>query len=303
MRQKIITIVDKFISKLPVIFFDVTAIPISWYLAYWLRYNLQPNPSSFTSPQSFEALALLAIVQVTSFYYFKIYRGLWRFSSLNDVIRIIKSVFTAAVMVIPVFYLTAVLLHIPRSVLPLYCIILTTILCGGRLIVRMQWDKPSKQSKDSEIKKVLVIGAGLAGEGLIRDLKRFGYYHPVGIVDDNVSKRGLEIHGVRVLGTIEQLEDIVNRYQVDLIFIAIPSANSAVMRRIVQLCENTKIPFRTLPSILALVAGRVEVNALRPVNIEDLLGRDQVVLEWDKIADSISGRRVIVTGGGGLNRI
>jgi FlaA1/EpsC-like NDP-sugar epimerase len=299
MLQKIITIVDKFISKLPVILFDVSAIPVSWYIAYWLRFNLQTNPSSLTSVYSFSALALLAIVQISCFYYFKIYRGLWRFASLNDVVRIIKSVCTAVILIIPVFYTMSILHYIPRSVFPLYAIILTTFLCGGRLIVRLQWDRPNTQGKNVEIKKVLVIGAGLAGEGLIRDLKRFGYYKPVGIVDDNTSKRGLEIHGVRVLGTIEQISEIVNRHQVDLIFIAIPSANSAVMRRIVQLCEQTKVAFRTLPSILALAAGRVEVNALRPVNIEDLLGRDQVVLEWEKIADSIFGRRVLVTGGGG----
>lgn len=118
-------------------------------------------------------------------------------------------------------------------------------------------------------------------------------------MDDNLNKVGLEVHGVRVLGTTRQIGDLVRKFSIELIFIAIPSAKSASMRRIVTLCESSQVLFRTLPSISALASGRVEVNALRPVNIEDLLGRDQVNLQWDIIASLISGKRILVTGGGG----
>lgn len=297
--QKIIFLIKKILAKLPVILFDVTAIPVAWFAAYWLRYNMHPYPSILTSMHSSIALALLAVVQISCYYYFKIYRGLWRFSSLNDVIRILKASVTAMVLVIPALYVTSILQHLPRSVFPLYCIILATILCGGRLSVRLQWDKRGRGQQLSEIKKVLIVGAGQAGEGLARDLRRSSFYLPIGFVDDNTSKRGLEVHGIRVLGTIKEIEKLVNQYEVDLIFIAIPSARSAMMRRIVSHCELCGVPFRTLPSISALAAGRVEVNALRAVNIEDLLGRDQVTLQWGKIASSISGKRVLITGGGG----
>lgn len=133
----------------------------------------------------------------------------------------------------------------------------------------------------------------------MRDLKRNNTYEPVGFVDDNLSKRGLEVHGVRVLGTIAQIADRVSQYSIDLIFIAMPSVGSVVMRRIVTACEESGVPFRMLPSLSALASGRVEVNALRAVNIEDLLGRDQVYLEWDKLNAGIAGKRVLVTGGGG----
>jgi FlaA1/EpsC-like NDP-sugar epimerase len=299
MMQKMVLVLRKIISKLPVILFDVAAIPVAWYTAYWLRFNMHPYPSILTSSHSYIALSLLSLVQVSCYYYFKTYRGLWRFSSLNDVIRILKASLTAMVLVIPILYLSSVLQHLPRAVLPLYCIIVATLLCGGRLFVRLQWDKSSKTERVAENKRVLIIGAGQAGEGLVRDLKRGTYYQPVGFVDDNFSKRGLEVHGVRVLGSIRQLNDFISKYAVDLIFIAIPSVRSATMRRIVTYCERSNIPFRTLPSLSALAAGRVEVNALRPVNIEDLLGRDQVNLQWDKIATHIAGRRVLVTGGGG----
>ncbi len=289
----------KIYSKLPVVAFDALSIPVAWYFAYWLRFNMKPLPSSLANSYSFTALSILALVQIICYYHFKIYRGLWRFSSLNDVARIIRSVVCAIILVIPILYITSLLPHIPRSVLPLYGIILVTMLCGARLFYRNHWDKRNKHGVQSDIKRVLIVGAGHAGEGLIRDLKRTHSYLPIGLVDDNISKRGLEVHGVRVLGTLLQLADLVAVHQVDLIFIAIPSARSAAMRRIVEHCEQSNVPFRTLPSIQALVSGRVKVDALREVNIEDLLGRDQVELNWDKIAANIQGRRVLVTGGGG----
>lgn len=299
MMKKFIVSLKKLYLKLPVILFDIAVIPLAWYAAYWLRYNLHPNSVILNSVYFYSALLFLGTIQVGCYYYFKTYRGLWRFASLNDVIRILKSSIVAMILVIPVLYLTSIAQHIPRSVFPLYSIILATLLCGGRLLCRLHWDKRNRVKREITIKNVLIVGAGQAGEGLARDLKRLHSYQPIGFVDDNTSKIGLEVHGVRVLGATHHIEQLVTRYAVDLIFIAIPSARSSIMRRIVTHCEASNIPFRTLPSISALAAGRVEVNALRAVNIEDLLGRDQVHLEWDKIAATVVNKRVLITGGGG----
>jgi FlaA1/EpsC-like NDP-sugar epimerase len=288
----------KFLTQLPVIIYDILAVPVAWYAAYWLRFNLHPEPGILTSNHSFIALGFLILAQAVSYFYFKTYLGLWRFSSLDDVLRILKASVTAVVLVIPVLYLSSILQHLPRSVFPLYSIILAMLLCGGRLMIRLQSDKANRL-ESSDKKRVLIVGAGLAGEGLARDLKRNGMYQPIGFIDDSKKKRGLEVHRIPVLGAIHDIEQFVLNYAIDLIFIAMPSARSATMRRIVTYCESTKVPFRTLPSLSALASGRVEVNSLRPVHIEDLLGRDQVVLEWQKITNAIDGKKVLITGGGG----
>ncbi|WP_131780282.1 polysaccharide biosynthesis protein [Legionella bozemanae] len=299
MRHKMSVLSQKLHKKTPVFLCDIFAIPAAWYAAHWLRYNMQPFPKILTSSHSIEALALLTVIQVSCYFYFKTYRGLWRFFSLNDVVRILKATLTTTVLGISVLYVTSMLHELPRSVFPLYCMILTTILCSCRLLRRIYWDKRARGNKATEIKRVLIIGAGMAGEGLARDLKRSNRYKPVGFIDDNLAKRGLEVHGIPVLGTSSQITERVHKYKIDLIFIAIPSASSSVMRRIVTCCEESQTPFSTLPSLNALASGRVEVNALRPVNIEDLLGRDQVNLQWDRLSAGLAGKRVLVTGGGG----
>ncbi|MBA2656386.1 MAG: polysaccharide biosynthesis protein [Tatlockia sp.] len=296
---KISSLFQKLYKKLPVIVFDLSAIPVAWYCAYWLRYNMQPFASSQKLSFSLMSLLILMSVQLLSYYYFKVYRGLWRYSSLNDVGRIIKATVTATIISIPLLYLATMLHYIPRSVFPLYTLIFITILCSARLLLRILWEQHSKEPQLSAVKRVLIIGAGQAGESLVRDLKRTQSYLPVGLIDDNKNKRGMEVHGVQVLGTTDDLPQLALQYRIDLIFIAIPSIRSALMRRIVNNCETCNIAFRTLPSLSALADGRVEVNALRDVNIEDLLGRDQVILHWDKIAATIKDKRVAVTGGGG----
>lgn len=290
--------IRKLYAKLPVIIFDLSAVPLAWYAAYWLRFNMQPSAMDIEYPSFLEALLILTFVQTVCYYYFKVYRGLWRFSSLNDLGRILKAAVTATLLVIPVLYSVSIIQHIPRSVLPLYAIIFVTILCGGRLMMRNQWDRRSG-TVTKDIQRVLIVGAGAAGEWLVRDLKRNKMYLPVGMVDDSPGKRGLEVHGVRVLGKIRELPSIVSERAVDLILIAIPSARTKTMQRIVSECERSAVPFRTLPGIAALASGQVSVNALRDVNIEDLLGRDQVSLDWNKIVATIAGHKVLVTGGGG----
>lgn len=291
--------ISKLYSKWPIFLYDLAAVPVAWFGAYLLRYNLHPFSIHLFTQESWSALFIFSLIQVSTYYYFKVYRGLWRFSSIQDLTRIIQSVSFATLLAIPALYQMSLLQFVPRSVLPLYAIMVITLQCMGRLLARLHFDAQKRAAQDAPGQRVLVIGAGAAGESLLRDLKRSKQYHVVGLLDDDTSTHHKEIHGVGVLGAIKDIGKIVKKQSVELVFIAIPSARSSDMRNIVAYCEKAKIPFRTLPTLTTLASGKIEINALRDVNIEDLLGRDPVHLEWNKIADTIRGKRVIVTGGGG----
>jgi FlaA1/EpsC-like NDP-sugar epimerase len=148
-------------------------------------------------------------------------------------------------------------------------------------------------------KRVLVLGAGRAGETLLRELARENRYRPVGILDDNPTLRGAKIQGVPVLGALERLPELSGEVAAEMLLIAMPSASNAQMQRVVELCEEAGIPFRTVPRLQDVVAGRMNFNELKEVAIEDLLGREAVQLDWTAIRTGLSGKRVFVTGGGG----
>lgn len=291
---------QKIYSKFPALVFDTLAVPIAWVTAFWLRNDMVGFPMQARPIHLAWTLPVLLVTQILSYYYFKVYRGLWRFSSLSDVVRVLKAVTCTTMLASSLFYFMPFSDVIPSSIYPLYALTLISLLCGGRLLVRahigLRYYHPAQAH---EKKTVLIIGAGQAGEGLVRDLIRMNEYTPIGFLDDSFNKVSQEVHGVRVLGRVQDLPLVLDACRIDLIFIAIPSARSITMRRIVTQCELTGIPFRTLPSMHALASGQVEVNALREVSIEDLLGRDQVALNWDKISDAIGGKRIVVTGGGG----
>lgn len=289
-----VSFIQKLYLKLPVILFDILAVPIAWFLAASFL-------SGMVSIQSvWQSLLLVVVIQVVFYYGFRVYRGLWRFASVNDVFRIIKSVMVASIIVATIWYALPSKHLALWPLLPLHALILIGLLCGARLFLRFQTDLRNKKAQPVEsIKRVLVVGAGSAGESLVREMKKTREYVPVGFIDDDRKKRGLEVHGVRVLGMTPQLSELAVQTDANLIVIAIPSISGSNIRRIVSYCEQCHIPFRTLPSLSAMTSGRVEIKTIKPVNIEDLLGRDQVTLDWEKIAFGIQDRRVVVTGAGG----
>ncbi len=186
----------------------------------------------------------------------------------------------------------------PRSVLVLYPAILIAGLSIPRLIYRRikdhhfdirAWDR----------KRALVVGAGVAGEALIRDLLKPGPYQPVVLLDDSERRAGQEIHGVRVVGALSDLEKVVESHDIEIVLLAIPSASHQLIQQVVQQCQAHEVPCRTLPSVADIAGGKVEVSQLRQVEIEDLLGRDTVELDQSGIHHLLTGRTVLITGAGG----
>ncbi len=276
---------------------DLAMIPVAWLGAYWLRYNLGTIPvDQFHT--AIKSLLILVTIQAFAFHYYGLYRGVWRFASIPDLIRIGKAVLVGMAFSAVVVFLFTRMDGIPRSVFPLYGLLLVALLGSSRLAVRWSKDRHIYQGEGC---RVLIVGAGKAGEMLVRDLlrSRDEIYEPVGFVDDSLRKLGREIHGVRVLGSCDEMIDFAERLDIDLIVLALPSANSRQMRRLVELCEKTGMPFRTLPPMDRLMSGEVTLNQLREVSIDDLLGREPVSLDWQAIGLELKSKKVLVTGAGG----
>lgn len=280
-----------------VLLHDTLMIPLAWLGAYWLRYNLGEIPDHFLQ-QSFVLLPLVVVIQGSVFIFFGLYRGVWRFASVPDLVRILKAVLLGtAITAITIFFFTR-LMYVPRSVFILYALLLLMLLGGPRFIYRMMKDRNFSSTLD---KKVLVVGAGAAGELLVRDLLRNSprVFQPVAFIDDDPSKLGKEIHGIRVVGSCDAIVEVVSEWGIDLLLLALPSATTRQMRRVVENCEQTGIPFRTLPKLQDLVSGHVSTSKLREVQIDDLLGRETVLLDWESIKNGLAGKKILVTGGGG----
>ena len=276
---------------------DLLWVPIALVLAFWVRFNLGSIPEE--NWYGLIAMLLAAIpVQVVVFRKFGLYRGIWRFASLPDLKRIFKSVAIGSLLTIIVVFVLQRLEGVPRSAMVLYPLFLSLGLAVPRLLFR--WFKEHNVDLlGTEKVRALVIGAGRAGELLVRDMLKGGAYIPVGFLDDDADKQGKEIHGVRVLGSIAGLEDHIRQLDVQLVMAAMPSAKPSVWREIVQKCSEHHVQFRTLPSLSELADGRVEVSRLRKLKIEDLLGRVPVPPNQDLLVRCVRGKSVMVTGAGG----
>ena len=285
-------------TRTKVILYDLVAISLAWALSLSARFNFEYPPSVFLDA-ALTALPVVLLVQAIISRYFGLYKGLWRFASIPDLWNIIRAAALGSVSVALVLFVVNRLEDIPRSLLILYPFFLVFLLGGPRLAYRLWKDHSLSLHNISGGQRVIVIGAGTGGEMIVRDMLRDGSYIPVGLVDDEPALLKARIHGVPVLGPVKDLPSIARRYEVDSLIIAVPSASSTEMRHIVDMCERSERPFRTLPRIQDIVSGKVGLQEVREVSIDDLLGRDKVELDWQVIQSALVGKAVLVTGGGG----
>jgi FlaA1/EpsC-like NDP-sugar epimerase len=276
---------------------DLLMVPVAWLGAYWLRFNLEQIPADLLRG-ALAALPVVLAVQAAVFWYFGLYRGIWRFASMPDLIRILRAVGAGMLLVAIALFLARRMEGVPRSVPPLYAGLLLVLLGGPRFLYRAARDRGFAVS---DSRPVLIVGAGSAGELLVRDLLRDPQrrYRPLAFVDDDPRTQGKEVQGVRVRGRTQRLPELARGLGAELVLLALPSASAAQMRRVVDICEQAGLPFRTLPRLQDLVSGQVSLNTLREVCIEDLLGREPVSLDWRSIRAGVAGKTVLVTGGGG----
>jgi FlaA1/EpsC-like NDP-sugar epimerase len=274
---------------------DIVASIVVWCVAFWLRFNLE-IPKEWLGVMV-TTLAWVVPVSAVIFWLLGLYRGVWRYASIPDLKRILLAG-AAIALVVP----TALLMlqkTVPRTVLVLNPVLLVMLMGGSRLAYRAWREQRLAGLLDQQREPVFVVGGGEAAVSLLKDLERSSRWRARGVFDDNAGHRGLELHGVPVLGPVAELPDQAKKLSVGLAIIAMPDAAHIIRRHAVEICNGAGIKVMTVPSYDDLVSGRVTVSQLRHVELDDLLGRDPVVLDTAGLNEWLSGRVVMVTGAGG----
>ena len=279
-----------------VVLHDLAMVWLCWHGLHYFRYSMQADPVSLPWWSVEDAIVLAA--QGVVLWRVGLYRGLWRFASVPDLWNLVKAGVIGLLTIALGLFLYNRLDLVPRTVLLLYPFALIGLLGTPRLLYRA-WKDSHHERGDQVAVRVLILGAGQAGEALVRDLNRAGAYQPVGFLDDAAQLRGSKLHGVPVLGQVGEITEIARETAAKLLVIAMPSADAASLQRVVAACERTGLPFRMVPRLHDVLEGRSLPGELKEVAIEDLLGRQPVLPDWKAIRGWLGGRAVLVTGAGG----
>ena len=282
--------------RILVVGIHVVLILVANYLAFWLRFD-GAIPQS-TLSLMFEMLPWLLLIRGLTFIPFRLYGGVWRYTGIWDLRNIILGVIASTTA----FYITVRfgfgLTDYPRSVFIVDTLLLIFSMGGMRLARRLFHG----MSGPKKGKRVLVYGAGSAGETIVRTMKSNGGYHdfePIGFVDDNPAKTGQRIHGVPVLGIRQALPMILSTVKPDEVWMAIPSMNAVTMRDIMKTLQPFKMPIKTLPSMKDIQNGSVGISQIRDLSLDDLLDRAPVGLDLEPVRRLVKGKRILITGAGG----
>src|SRR5438067_3834968 len=276
---------------------DVVAAALAWIGLYWLRYNLELHEPQLSD--MLQTLAWILPLQAGIFLAFGLYRGLWRFASLPDLQRIVLAAGLGAVAIPVVLVMLQLTSVVPRSVLILYPPVLIFLMAGSRFTYRI-WKEHRLYSPLAALgEPVLILGAGEAGALLTKELAHSRQWRVVGLLDDDPAKQGRLLRNVSVLGPLSELPTFTRRYGVRTVIIALPSAAHGVRRRVAELCAAAGLQALTVPSYEDRISGRSQLTTIRHVELDDLLGRDPVVLDSAGLREWLGGRVILVTGAGG----
>ena len=292
---------------------DAGLVALALYLSYLLRFD-------FATPRVFAhqfrwVIAPVVAAEVLVFMLFGLYNKWWRYSGVRDLVSVFLATLAAVAlgMIVAEYFADRVqpaifgrwhnditAHRLPWSILALDWLLTFGLMGGARLLARMIWERPWRQDLGYDRKKVLIVGAGDAGELVVREMLKTRQirYRPVGFVDDDQKKKNLRIHGVRVVGTTRHLPSLIEEYAVEEVIIAMPSVGGRPLEDIALSCRKANVPVKTLPGVYELIKGTVTIEQLREVQVEDILGRHEVSLDYDSI-DYITGEVVMVTGAGG----
>lgn len=280
---------------------DAALVNVSVVLALLIRFDGRLPERYFHAYFPMVAVAR-AVLGVTVFYVLGLYHSLWRYASVREFLGVVRAV-SLNTLPFALVVFTRMVPAFPRSVVLLSWVLDVVLIAGVRFLARV-WREAYAARETAgttgQVRRVLVVGAGEAGTMVARELGRHEElrYVPVGFVDDDPDKQGMRVAGLPVLGTRAALVDLIHRLRIDDVIIAMPSAPVSVIRDIHERCAG-KVRLCTLPGVYELIDGRVTIQQIRDIELEDLLGRQEIRLDLDQIASYLGGERVLVTGAGG----
>jgi len=294
-------------SNFWIVFFgDAILVGLAYYFAYYLRFD--GNIPARELANWMNTVVWIVPLKLVCFFFFGLYKGMWRYTGIYDLENLIKACVISSGVIVFILVLKVRFEGFPRSVFVIDLMLTFLFLSGVRVGIRLFLGSGRDMSgfwvfgrKDQDKKRVLIAGAGGAAEKLVREIKDNPAikYDVAGFLDDDKNKQKQTIHGIPVLGLLDEVKKISEKQEIDEIIIAISAASAREMRRIVGLCEATGIPCKTIPGVGELIEGKVSVKSIRKVRYEDLFGRRQVQMNMKQIGGYLTGKRVMVTGGVG----
>jgi FlaA1/EpsC-like NDP-sugar epimerase len=286
-----------FLKRLILAAFDILLACVAYVMAFELRFGFDLRPEIISTIA--ETICVVALAQLIAFILFGLYRKIWRYADIPEFLTVGKAVALGAILAMGSIFIYNRLENVPRSVFVIYGFVLIVIIVGSR--ITYQFFARTGLQRSGSGPNTLIVGAGNAGTRLLRTVlsdPRINF-SIVGLVDDDNLKKGRTILGYQVLGGIDDIERIAESKEVEQILVAIPSATGPEMLRIMEHCQRTGARVMTIPTLKELINGGRSIHDLRPVKIEDLLGRQQVELDPEPIVELVAGKRIVVTGAGG----
>ncbi|MCV2218226.1 polysaccharide biosynthesis protein [Thauera sp. Sel9] len=280
-----------------VFLFDLFAAVAAWVGGFLLRFNFE-WPTHYTGRLLLIGAALVGVHAVAC-RVAGLYRGMWVFASLPDLKRVLKAIAISTLALIALIAVERGSPALPRSLIALYPMLLLLIMGGGRAAWRMWKEHMLYGDLIATGKPVVVVGAGTGGAMLVRELERSPDWRVVALLDDNPDKWGLELNGHRVAGGVQSLPEVLKEHRAKHVILAMPSAASDALKRATDLAVRAGAQVFTVPGLEDLMGGKVAINAMRPVDIEDLLGRDPVKIDSAHVQRMVTNKTVLITGAGG----
>ena len=281
-----------------VFLFDLLAVVVAWAAGLLIRFNFVWPPDSYSS--TFLILAALLPIHALACYWAGLYRGIWRFASVPDLKRVLRAITLSAIGLLMVkAFLDIPGSALPRAMLVLYPLLLATIMCGARLAWRIWKEHRMYRGLPASGEPVVIVGAGNSGRILIHTLEHRADWQVVALLDDDTAKWGRELSGIPVEGGIDALPRVLEKYDAAHVILAMPSAPPASIKRAANIAIDANAKVFIVPGIEELMCGRVEIDAMRPIEVEDLLGREPVRIDAAHVHQVFAHRTILVTGAGG----